>query len=723
MTVPQALELALQRHQAGLLADAEALYRQILAAQPNHPYALRLLGVLAQQSGRHDLVVEWMRQAIAVDPTYPAAHCALGEAYHALGRLDDAISAYRAALQVNPDFPEAHHNLGNALKQQGRFDEAIAAYRRALQLKPDMPEAHNNLSAALRARGQLDEAVAACLRALELKPGYLEAHNNLGAALAAQGRLDEAIAVYHRAIQLNPNYAEAWNDLGVAFKERGDLAEAIAAYLRALALKPNSYETHNNLGIALKDQDELDQAIAAFRRSIELKPDSPQALNNLGNALKDRGELDEAVTAFRRALQIKPDQPGVHSNLVFALHFHPGPRAGAIAEEHQRWNRQFSDPLRQFMLPRANDPAVAGRRLRIGYVSPDFRDHVVGRNLLPLFEHHDRQSFDILCYAGVSRPDKWTGAFQRRAQHWRSTVGIPDEALAGMIRQDGVDILVDLSQHTAGNRLPMFARQPAPVQVSFAGYPDSTGLQAIQYRISDRYLEPGALNDETAGGEHVLLIDSFWCYDPCGLEIEVNRLPTAESGGVTFGCLNAFSKVNEPVLRLWARVIKSVRDSRLILRTGMGSHRRRTLDTFEQEGVASHRVGFVEPHPRREYLALYHRLDIALDTAPYNGHTTSLDALWMGVPVVTLAGETPVSRAGLSQLTNLGLPELVAHSEAEYVAIAEALAQDHARLARLRSTLRDRMQNSVLMDAPRFARGVESAYRSMWRRARMKDEG
>jgi predicted O-linked N-acetylglucosamine transferase (SPINDLY family) len=627
------------------LAEAERVYLQILAAQPNHADALHHLGVIAQQSGRHDVAVEWIRQAIFINPHNPAAHSNLGEAYRLAGRLDEAVAAFRHALTLKPDLPETFSNLGIALRARGQLDEAVAAYRRALELKPDYPEAHYNLGNALRDRGQLDEAVAAFHRALELKPGYPEARYNLGNAL----------------------------------RDRGQLGEAIAEY----------------------------------RRALELEPDFPEAHNNLGNTLKDLGRLDEAIAAFQQALQLERERPDAHSNLVYTLHFHPGHNDRTISEERQRWNRQFGDPLKQFALPHANDRSPE-RPLRIGYVSPDFRDHVVGRNLLPLFERHEHRNFEILCYAGVTQPDELTGEFRRRAQQWRSTVNVGDEALADMIRRDGVDILVDLTQHLAGNRLPMFARKPAPVQVSFAGYPESTGLEAIEYRISDRYLETGSTNEGTGRKEQVHLIDSFWCYDPCGVEVEVKGLPSGESGRVTFGCLNNFCKVNEPVLRLWARVLGTVTDSRLLMRSPAGSHRQRTLEVLEGEGIERRRVEFVESRPRREYLELYHRLDIVLDTAPYNGHTTSLDALWMGVPVVSLAGKTRVSRAGLSQLTNLGLPELAAHSEEDYVKIAVELTRDRTRLTQLRSTLRDRMKTSVLMDAPRFTRQVEQAYREMW---------
>jgi len=747
MTISQALELAVSHHQAGRLADAEALYRQILATQPNHHDALHLLGVIAHQAGRHDLAVDWIRRAIVITPSNPAAHCNLGRAVRALGRLEEAAASYRRALELKPGHLQAQIDLAAVLAALGRLDEAIDAWRRALQIDPTLAEAHSNLGNALRVRGRFDEAVASCRHAVELSPGNPEAQVNLGAALAAQGRLDEAIAAYRGALQIKPGLPEAHNNLGLALRRRGRPDEAMAAFQHALQLNPGYPNAHNNLGAALAGQGRLDEAVTAFHRALHLKPDHPEALNNLGNTLRERGQpddavavirralelkpdysdahnnlgsalkdlclLDEALAAYRRAIQLEPEHASAHSNLVFALHLHPGHNIRTIAEERHRWNRQFSHPLKRFILPHPIDPAVA-RPLRIGYVSPDFRDHVVGRNLLPLFRFHDRLNFEVLCYSGVAQPDQLTDEIRRHARQWRNAAGVEDETLAEMIRQDGVDILVDLTQHLAGNRLAVFARKPAPIQASFAGYPESTGLDAIEYRISDRHLEAGSANVGTGSKERVCLIDSFWCYDPCGEDVEVNGLPAGESGQITYGCLNNVCKVNEPVLGLWARVLGRVANSRLVLLSTVGSHRQRILETLGSEGVEAHRVEFVEYRPRREYLETYHRLDIVLDTAPYNGHTTSLDALWMGVPVVSLVGETPVSRAGVSQLTNLGLPELAAHSEEDYVRIAVELAGNLARLSELRSTLRSRMKASVLMDAPRFARNIEAAYRSMW---------
>jgi len=721
MTVQSAFALAVQHHQAGRLPDAEALYRQIVAAQPNHSAAHANLGEICRQTGRLEEAIASLRRALEWRPNLAEAHNNLGLALKDHGDWSGAAAAYRRAIALKPDFVPAHNNLGNALQFQGQLEAAADAYRRAIHWLPNYPQAHNNLGNVLKKQGQPEEALAAYRQALQLKPGYPEAHYNMGNALKELGRLDEAVDAYSRALHFKRDYAEAHENLAIVLAGQGRLDEAVAACCHALALRPQHAETHNTLGGVLARRRQLDQAEATYRRALALQPHSPEVCRNLAGILLDQGQVDDAIEAYRRALQFQPEHAATHSDLILTLHLQSDQDGHAVAEEHRRWGERFSDPFRSSLHPHLHDRSPE-RRLRIGYVSPDFCDHVLGRNLRPLFHHHDHQQFEILCYAGATQPDGFTEDFRQHADQWRSTVGVADDAFAEMIRQDGVDILVDLNQHMAGNRLPMFSRQPTPVQVSFAGYPASAGVEAIPYRISDRYLESEMASElrspspQLRSAERILLIDSFWCYDPCGIEVEVNGLPARESGNITFGCLNNFCKVNEQALSLWAQVLGKVTDSRLILLTSVGSHRQRAREFLEKKGIESHRVDFVEFRPRREYLKLYHRLDIILDTFPYNGHTTSLDALWMGVPVVSLAGETPVSRAGLSQLSNLGLPEWVAHSESEYVKIAEKLAGDLPRLAQLRSTLRERMENSVLMDAPRFARQVEEAYRKMWKR-------
>jgi predicted O-linked N-acetylglucosamine transferase (SPINDLY family) len=713
VTVQQACQIAFAHQQAGRLAEAEALYLKILEVSPRNLEVLHLFGVIAYQTGRSELAAKLIGEAVRLDPNNPTTLTNLGEVFRTAGRLAEAIDAHHRALRLKPDYPQVHDNLGKVFMNQGKLAEAIAAHSRALQLSPHNADACNNLGAAFAASGRFDEAIAAYRRAIQLRPDSPEAHNNLGNTLLDLDRFEEAIAEYRLALQHQPDRPEALTNLGAALMHRG----------------------------------QTDEAIALHRRALQLKPNLADACNNLANALKDQGRLSEAIGAYRGALLIDPKDSRAHNNLIFALSFQPGESEAAISAEKQRWNQQISEPLRRSISAFPIKPHSNGR-LRIGYVSPDFRDHVVGRQLMPLIRNHNSADFEILCYAGVVRGDALTNEYQRHIPLWRNTVGVSDDHLAQTIRRDEIDILVDLTQHLAGNRLAVFARNSAPVQVSFAGYPEGTGLEAIGYRISDRWLESetggedaigvegtgraGKIeNAESAAGvagedgvevarvdrkhERIYLIDSFWCYDPCAMEVVVNELPAAKDGQIAFGSLNNFCKVNDLVLMLWARVLARVKGSRLILLSGLGSHRQRTVDFLAKHGVQPGQVEFVAPCPRKDYLELYHGVDIVLDPFPYGGHTTSLDALWMGVPVVSLAGDRAVSRAGVSILNNLGLPELVTFSEDDYVKTAVKLAKDLPRLAELRRTLRSRMANSVLMDAPHFARQIEAAYRAMWR--------
>jgi len=529
------------------------------------------------------------------------------------------------------------------------------------------------------------------------------------------GRLADAEAIYRQILAAQPRHAEALHFLGVIAHQVGRHALAAVWIGQAIVLNPNNPAAHSNLGEACRTMGRVDDAIAAYRRAIELQPDYAQTHNNLGNALRDRGQLDEAIAAYGRALELAPENAGAHSNLIFALHLHPGHDDRTIAAEHQRWNRRFSEPVKQFVQPPANDRDPE-RRLRVGYFSPDFRDHAVGRYALPLFERHDREQFEILCYSAVARPDWMTERIQALAGYWRNTTAIPDARLAEMIREDKVDILVDLAMHTAGNRLPVLAWQPAPVQVAWLAYPGSTGLPGIGYRLTDACMDPPGIEPAWSAEEPVRLPHCWCCYDPVGESPEVNALPAWSAAGVTFGSLNNFAKVNEGVLALWGRLMDAAPGSRIVMLCPEGWARERVRAFFAARRIAPERVELVGLLPRSEYLGLYRRIDIALDTFPYNGMTTTCDALWMGAPVLTLPGKTAASRAGLSILSSVGLAEFAASSEEDLVRTTVELAGNLPRLADLRATLRARMLASPLMDAPRFARNLEAAYRMMWRR-------
>jgi predicted O-linked N-acetylglucosamine transferase (SPINDLY family) len=505
--------------------------------------------------------------------------------------------------------------------------------------------------------------------------------------------------------------AEAYGYLGHILLDCGHLDGAIAAYGEHVRLKPNDPAAQSNLGVALRAKGRLDEAIAAHRAAIRLRPGNAEAHYNLGNVLKDVGQIDGAVAAFRRAAELKPNFAQARSNLIYALQFDPACDASELREECRRWDRELAGPRSDRAY--SND-RNSQRRLRVGYVSPDFREHCQSLFTIPLLSNHDRQKFEVFCYSYVVRPDTVTDRIRGLADGWRQIEGITDLEAAGLIRRDKIDILVDLTMHMAGGRLGIFAQEPAPVQAAWLAYPGTTGLEAMDYRITDPHLDPPG-QAEPYSERSIRLAETFWCYDPLCEEIDSGPVPASMNGFITFGSLNNFCKVNAGVLQLWRRVLKAVPRSRMMILCPEGRHRESVLGIFDVEGVERERVELVTPRGRQAYLELYRRIDVGLDTFPYNGHTTSLDSYWMGVPVVTLAGRTVVGRAGVSQLNNLGLPELIAATAEEFVDIAAQLAADRARIEELRRTLRARMRASPLMDGVRFARNIEAAFREMWR--------
>ena len=711
-TIAEMLTQAGYYRRAGDMARAEQTARVVLQAQPENVEALHLLGV----------------------------------SLHASGRLAEAVPPYEMAFRLDPTRADVGNDLGTALAMQNRLDEAIAAYRQVVERHPNYAEAHCNLGNALRLRCQLDEAISHLTRAVQLKPNYSSAHYNLGLALLQKGEKDRAIEAFRETVRLSPTFADAYNDLGHLLKDQGRFDEAIACFRHIVLLRPTSPEAHSNLGLALKKHGRLDESIPCFEEAIRLKPSFAAPHSYLGNVLRDQARLEEALDCLRRARDLDPENHSFHSSFLGHLALHPRYDQRAICEEHHRWEQEFAKRYTQAVHSPAGRPGPDGR-LRIGYVSPDFREHVVGRNIWPLLRNHDREQFEIVLYASHERGDAMTERFRQLADKWVEIAGWSDDKVSEQIQEDRIDILVDLAVHTTGNRLLVFARKPAPVQVSFAGYPGTTGLTAIDYRLTDPYLDPfdlslsavgvpplggrvappkgGTSTGEGEGGvgpgdawfaeKPYRLRHSFWCFDPQTEEPAVAPLPALEKGIVTFGCLNNFVKVNDQTLELWAQVLRAVERSRLVLLAKQGSHRQRTIDFFVERGIAAERVSFFSMRQRPEYLAFYHQIDIALDTLPYNGHTTSLDALWMGVPLLTLVGNTVVGRAGLSLLMNLGLEEFAARTPDEVVRLAVSLAGDLPRLATLRAELRERLRRSPLMDAEGFARNIEEAYRTMWR--------
>jgi predicted O-linked N-acetylglucosamine transferase (SPINDLY family) len=718
MTVQEAREFAGTHAKAGRIAEAEAIYREILSQIPDDPETLNSLGILYSQTGQNEAALQLLGRAVARQPASAAFLCNAGLILARLDRLDEAIAHYRRALELSPTEPQLLNNMGWALGRKGDLNGAIDCFNRALLAAPDSMDIRYNLAQAQSAAGQVVQAVETLGRVLQARPDLARVWDDLGTALRTVDRLDESILAYQEATGRKPTEPAYHFHLGNALQQRGYVDQAIASFGKATELESSNADYRNNLGQAYYFKGAWDDALHCFRQAAELNPALAIPQNNIANVLKDFARLDEAMPFYQKALQLDPNHAPHHSNYVYALHFNPlfdGPK---ILRELREYNDRHAAPVKQFIRPHTND-CDPNRRLRIGYVSPDFREHVVGKNLLPLFQHHDHSNYEIFCYSRVPYPDWMTEKFRAAADHWRFIRSASDEQAAEMIRNDRIDILIDLALHLAGNRLPVFARKPAPVQATFGGYPGGTGLEAMDYRLTDPFLDPPGEMDNHHAETPIRLPDSFWCYDPGAMGVaegsEVNPLPALQNGFITFCCLNNFAKINDLVLALWSEVLTAIPTSRLLLLTPAGETRRQIAARFADFGVVTARLQLVNRENPAGYFRLYHQVDIGLDTLPYNGHTTSLDSLWMGVPVITLIGKTVVGRAGWSQLCNLKLRDLAAKSPDDFVQMAIDLANDLPRLAALRAGLRQRMLESPLTDAVKFTRGIEAAYRQMWR--------
>lgn len=703
-------------YQLGRFEPAASCYQRALSLRPDFLEASHNLASALRALGRFTEAVAQFERTRELKPDWPVVYSNLGNLLQSIGRVEEAIACFRRALELKPDLVEALNNLGSALSDQGKLEEAEACYRRAITLKPAFVVPYNNLANLLQAQGRRKDAIAWYERGLKIDPKLAELHNNLGNALKDQGQLERAEACYRRALELRPNFAAAHNNLGSVLQDRGKLEAARAAYRKALAIDPNFAEAHSNLGNTVRDLGHIQEAEDAYRRTLALKPNSVEALNNLGTVLKDCGRFDEAQAALRQALALRPDFATAHQNLLMTMQYDPAVTPAALLEEHRAFDRRFAAPLAPKILHHRNDPDP-DRRLKIGYVSGDFARHPVGHFLAPVLPAHDRGQVEVFAYSDRLAEDDMTRQLREACDRWLRIVDLDDAALAERIRADGIDILVDLSGHTADNRLLVFARKPAPVQASWAGYVGTTGLSAMDYLISDERETP--VGSEPFYVEKIVrLPHCYVCYAPPSYAPEVGPLPALKQSCVTFGCFNNLTKINPSVVALWSQLLKRLPEARLVLKTHQlddAGMRSRYADLFASFGIDPRRIGLFGKSPHRALLLTYNDVDIALDPFPYSGGLTTLESLWMGVPVVTLGGDRFASRHTASHLSAVGLAELIASNPEEYLTIADELARDLPRLEALRASLRAHMAASPLCDGPRFTRDLEAAYRAMWR--------
>ena len=539
---------------------------------------------------------------------------------------------------------------------------------------------------------------------------------HIAAQLQQTGQIPAAKMVFELIVAADADHADALFFLGVTSHQLGQSAQGIDFMRRAIALQPNNRLYHFNFGIINAEMGDTDAAIEAYERSIQIQP-TADACNNCAGLLLNQGRLDEALELFRRGSELNPDDIDQQSNFLYTLSYKLHPNVREIFNWHKQFGQRHERAIAP-MPPRARiDGARADQRLRIGYVSADFRQHAVAHFIEPVLAAHDAKRFETFCYYNYPVGDAVTLRFEKLAHHWRVISNRSDEDVANMIRADGIDILVDLAGHTPLNRLRVFARKPAPVQASWIGYSSTTGLTRMDYRITDTISDPIGVTDDLYTEKLIRLPDTFSCFQPLTNSPDVGALPATQSGHVTFGSFNNFIKMTQEVLQTWAHILQCVPTSTLLLKYRSFEAekiRALVLAAFAKHGVLPARIHFLGSDDYHTHLRAYHQVDIALDTFPHNGDTTTCDALWMGVPVVVNTGVNHVGLMGASRLRSVGLEDLVARDNDHFVDIACALANDVPRLEKLRATLRETMKASPLMDAPRFTRNLEAAYENMW---------
>lgn len=731
---------------------AVTAYGRAIDLKPDFTAALAAMGKTLSDLGRHQEALAPLRHALAIEPTSVEVHFDLGNSLTHLQQFEAAANIYQDALKLNTDNVELHGNLGNVLHDLKRFDEAIASYNRLLELHPDDAKAHNNLGNVWRDLGRLEDAIASYRRAIEFQPNLAVAHYNLGvlyqkigdmqhaltsyvnalaiapdyaealcnkAAIQGElGQFDVAMASCRRALKLRPDYAEGYVVLGNLYQDIGKGDDAMEAYRHALLINPLSAQAHNALGAALSLVGHLDDAVISFRTALEIEPNNADTHMNLGSALADLGHFDEAINSTEHALSLDPENAPALSNLLFIQNYLNSAPEDAMLHNAKRFGSLVAAKAHQCNTW-TNAPD-SERTIRIGLISADLRNHPVGYFLdgvIKAVSANQSSSIEIFAYPTRAFEDSISRRIQSCCSQWHLVVGYSDERLSERIKDDRIDILIDLSGHTAHNRLSLFAWKPAPVQVSWLGYFATTGVATIDYLIADPWTLPES--EEQQFTEHIWrLPETRLCFTPPEMQLSVASLPALNNKYITFGCFNNLAKMNDSVVALWAQILNTVPNSRMMLMAAalkQASTRNNVIGRFAAHGISVERLILQGSVPRATYLAMYSQIDIALDPFPFTGGTTTAEALWMGVPVLTMSGQHFLSRQGVGLLANIGLHDWIASDAENYVCRAREFTRDLQSLAALRKCLRQRALASPIYDSNRFARHLESALRDMWK--------
>ncbi|WP_175995376.1 tetratricopeptide repeat protein [Burkholderia vietnamiensis] len=733
--------------ESGRLDDAIAHYRRAVALRPEYAEAHNNLGNALRDARDPTAAMASCARAIELRPDYALAYNNLGNALQDLGEHEAAAVSYAKAVAHQPQYADAYSNLGNALRAQEKFDEAADAYRRAIALQPGLRVAHQGLSETLRAAGDLrgavdharegldpgdadahcvlarllqrmsefDKAVALLERAIEIDPAHARAWAWLGDLRNQQGRFGQAVHLCRRAIELDPELADAYNFLGFAYHNLNLFAAAELSHRHAVELNPDDADAHHNLAAVLFRLEKLDDAMKHYEIARERGIDPLVLQMTLGDILWAKGDFAGAMDAFRAAIRF--DLHRAYSRILFNMSSSPAFAPEQWLEEARRYGEHLARDAQPFEHDREQRVAQArGRPLRVGFVSGDLRQHPVGVFLESVLARIDRSRIEPHAYVTYVVEDDVTARLKPSFAKWTALTGLARDASAEVIRDDGIDILIDMAGHTSWSGLPIFAHKPAPVQASWLGFFATTGCRTIDYFIGD----PHTLPDAEA--HHFVerpwrLPDSYLCFTPPAYDVAVGALPMTVNGSVTFGCFGRLNKISDGVVALWSRILHAVPGARLLLKAyelSAGEPIQVTVERFARHGISADRLILEGGSPRAEYFAAYNRIDIGLSPFPYPGGTTTAEALWMGVPVLGMKGSRFVTHICESLLHAAGMGEWIADDEEAYLAKAVAFASDRDRLATLRATLRERLLASPLCDASRFARNLEDALHGMW---------
>jgi protein O-GlcNAc transferase len=734
---------------AGNLTEAKKIYLETLAAEPDNYTALHYLGIIENNTGDKENAIRLISGALELKPDWAEAHYNLGNVFFDTGQLQKALNSYQKAVSIRENYPEALYNAGLIIFKEGRLAEAENYFSRTIDFKKDWDQPFYYLGLARMEQGNIAGAEVSFREATRINPLFADAFYNLGNTLFDQGKLEETELCYNTAVQLKPDWTEVYYNLGLVRQTLGKPDEAADNYRQALSLYPDFIEALYRLGIVLSRQLKYDEAEMCLRRVIETDPQWTDVYIDLGNVLLEKGEagpaldflyhalkylpdradliysignamlmkvnLQEAISFYKNAIALKPDFFLAYDNLFLTLQYMSGLTPEQWRRETEPYTHLSSSLSGYSHYKNEKNPA---KKLRIGYVSPDFRFHSCCWFIEPLFAAHNPQEVEIICFSEVAKPDFITRKLVDYSNTWYNTVGMSDNQMTELIQSAGIDILVDLAGHTANNRLTVFARKPAPVQVSWLGFPATTGLTALDYRISDSWLTPP--DSAEFFTEKLLILERpAYTYQPPEGCPEVNNLPALKNNFITFGSFNNFAKISAETIKLWSEVLLAVPGSQLLLKANRKADDhglwQKLTDSFSSYGIEKERIRFLSKEADINlHLKYYHEVDIALDTFPYNGATTTLEALWMGVPVLSLAGDRAASRYGLAFLTAAGLPELAAATSGNFVKTAVNLAADREKLINLRKGLRGQAAGSPLYDHQGFAREIEKTFRQIW---------